>query len=318
MAARFNAEIVDRLIAGAREALREAGAAEADVELFRCPGAMELAGLARRVAETGRFDGHRLSGRGDPGRHAALRSGRGEAARGIGALAAEGRIPVAFGVLACDTLEQALGALGRRIRNENRGYDAAMVAIEMADLYAQRRDRAGPRRWRNEAPERSPDGGPERDGRSPPQIARDRAADPAPDGRWAASRSSTPTEMIARYFAHLAPESAPVADDEQAGDPAARVDLDLVNELVRGVSAYRAEIDAQLTELSRNWRLERMGIVERNVIRIALFELGHAPNVPTAVVINEAVELAKRYGTAEGVAFVNGLLDRAATETGRG
>ncbi len=124
--------------------------------------------------------------------------------------------------------------------------------------------------------------------------------------------------MMARYFAHLAPESAPVADDDRAGDPAARVDRDLVNELVRGVSQYRAEIDAQLTDLSRNWRLERMGIVERNVIRIALYELGHAPSVPTAVVINEAVELAKRYGTAEGVAFVNGLLDRAATESGRG
>jgi transcription antitermination protein NusB len=123
--------------------------------------------------------------------------------------------------------------------------------------------------------------------------------------------------MMARYFAHLAPDSAPVADDERAGDPAARVDRDLVNELVRGVSQYRAEIDAQLTDLSRNWRLERMGIVERNVIRIALYELGHAPSVPTAVVINEAVELAKRYGTAEGVAFVNGLLDRAATESGR-
>jgi N utilization substance protein B len=124
--------------------------------------------------------------------------------------------------------------------------------------------------------------------------------------------------MIARYFAHLAPESAPVADEDRAADPAARVDRELVNELVRGVSQHRAEIDAQLANLSRNWRLERMGIVERNVIRIALYELGHAPAVPTAVVINEAVELAKRYGTAEGVAFVNGLLDRAATESGRG
>ena len=124
--------------------------------------------------------------------------------------------------------------------------------------------------------------------------------------------------MIARYFAHLAPESAPVADEDRAADPAARVDRELVNELVRGVSQHRAEIDAQLANLSRNWRLERMGIVERNVIRIALYELGHAPSVPTAVVINEAVELAKRYGTAEGVAFVNGLLDRAATESGRG
>ena len=60
-----------------------------------------------------------------------------------------------------------------------------------------------------------------------------------------------------------------------------------------------------------------MAIVERNVIRIALYELRHAPSVPTAVILNEAVELAKRYGTAEGVAFVNGLLDRAASESGR-
>jgi transcription antitermination protein NusB len=125
-------------------------------------------------------------------------------------------------------------------------------------------------------------------------------------------------EMMARYFAHLAREGAPVADEERPGEPAARVDRDLVNELVRGVSQHRADIDVQLANLSRNWRLERMGIVERNVIRIALYELTHAPSVPTAVVINEAVELAKRYGTAEGVAFVNGLLDRAATESGRG
>jgi transcription antitermination protein NusB len=128
-------------------------------------------------------------------------------------------------------------------------------------------------------------------------------------------------QMIARYFAHLAPETAPVSDVEEGGggggDSAARVDRALVDELVGGVANHRAEIDSRLTTLSRNWRLERMGIVERNVIRIALYELGHAPNVPVPVIINEAVELTKRYGTAEGVAFVNGLLDRAATEMGR-
>ena len=111
--------------------------------------------------------------------------------------------------------------------------------------------------------------------------------------------------------------SAPVDEDEHAGEPAARVDRELVEELVRGVSQHRAELDEMLTELSRNWRIERMGIVERNVIRLALFELVHAPSVPIAVVINEAMELAKRFGTAEGAAFVNGLLDRAATELGR-
>jgi len=127
----------------------------------------------------------------------------------------------------------------------------------------------------------------------------------------------TAKEMIARYFAHLAPFSAPVLDDEGAPEPAARIDRPLVEELVAGVVRHRAEIDGLLTNLSRNWRLERMGMVERNVIRIALYELRYAPSVPVAVIINEAVELAKRYGTAEGMAFVNGLLDRAATEIPR-
>ena len=125
-------------------------------------------------------------------------------------------------------------------------------------------------------------------------------------------------QMIARYFAHLAPESAPVTDDDEdlsVGAP--RVDHELVEELVRGVTEHRAEIDGLLTGLSRNWRLERMGVVERNIIRIALYELRHVEGVPVSVAINEAVELAKRYGTAEGVAFVNGLLDRAAGEIHR-
>ena len=135
VAARFNEAIVGRLLEGARQALREAGAADGDVELFRCPGAMELAGLARRVADGGRFDGIVCLG-------AVIRGGTphfdyvaGEAARGIGALAAEGRLPVAFGVLACDTMEQALERSGPD-KKDNRGHDAAMVAVEMADLYA--------------------------------------------------------------------------------------------------------------------------------------------------------------------------------------
>jgi 6,7-dimethyl-8-ribityllumazine synthase len=135
-AARFNDGIVARLLAGARVALREAGAPDADVELYRCPGAMELAGLARRVAQTGRFAGVICLG-------AVIRGGTphfdlvaAEAARGIGTLSAEGRVPVAFGVLACDTLDQALARSGEQ-KEDNRGYDAAMVVVEMADLYAQ-------------------------------------------------------------------------------------------------------------------------------------------------------------------------------------
>jgi N utilization substance protein B len=125
---------------------------------------------------------------------------------------------------------------------------------------------------------------------------------------------------VTRYFAHLAPDGGPAGDDEPEGDELAggdrgdRIDRPLIRELVGGVCAHRAEIDELLAALSRNWRLERMAVVERNVIRIALYELRHSETVPVNVVLNEAVELAKRYGTAEGAAFVNGLLERAVTE----
>jgi 6,7-dimethyl-8-ribityllumazine synthase len=154
VAARFNDFIVDKLIDGARDALRQAGAADEDVELFRCPGAMELPGLARRVAESARFEGIVCLG-------AVIRGGTphfdlvvNEAARGIGALSAEGRIAVAFGVLACDNVEQAAERAGSP--SGNRGFDAAMVAVEMADLYASMAGEPGGAAVRM-APEATPD-----------------------------------------------------------------------------------------------------------------------------------------------------------------
>jgi len=137
VAARFNDAIVSKLIDGAREALRRAGAATDDVELYRCPGAMELAGLARRIADSGRFDGIICLGAvirgGTPHFDVVVR----ECARGVGELSGEGKIAVAFGVLTCDTTEQAVERAGPK--EGNRGYDAAMVAVEMADLYAHMR-----------------------------------------------------------------------------------------------------------------------------------------------------------------------------------
>jgi transcription antitermination protein NusB len=121
---------------------------------------------------------------------------------------------------------------------------------------------------------------------------------------------------LRRTFEHLLTERGVVEDEGGYADeaPPARPDRALVEELVRGVGARQAELDEVLARLSRNWRIERMAVVERNIIRLALWELLHAPAVPINVVINEAIELAKRFGTAEGAAFVNGLLDRAVTE----
>jgi N utilization substance protein B len=132
---------------------------------------------------------------------------------------------------------------------------------------------------------------------------------------------------LGRYFEHLAPSGGGVEDPDDFEDepkahvqvdvglsPAARIDRAMVEDLVRGVDAHRVEIDDALARLSRNWRVERMAVVERNIIRIALYELAHCQDVPVNVALNEAIELAKRFGTAEGAAFVNGLLDRALTE----
>lgn len=86
----------------------------------------------------------------------------------------------------------------------------------------------------------------------------------------------------------------------------------LADTTAAGVSQRLDEIDDKIREASKNWRLERMTRVDRNTLRLGVYELLARPDVPRAVVLDEAVELAKRYGTEESGAFVNGVLDRVA------
>lgn len=79
--------------------------------------------------------------------------------------------------------------------------------------------------------------------------------------------------------------------------------------LVEGVEEHQAEIDRHLTQAARNWRIERMSAVDRVILRVGAFELLFHPERPRAVVIDEAVELAKRYGGEQSPSFVNGVLD---------
>jgi N utilization substance protein B len=81
--------------------------------------------------------------------------------------------------------------------------------------------------------------------------------------------------------------------------------------------SQRAEIDDVIQTASRNWRLDRMSRVDRNILRLAAHELRKSPEVPARVVINEAVELAKQFGTSESPAFVNGILDKIAQQLRR-
>lgn len=95
-------------------------------------------------------------------------------------------------------------------------------------------------------------------------------------------------------------------------EPVEREVMQLAEDLVRGVARHRRELDAAIEAVSQNWRLDRMARVDRNVLRLAAFELLHQGDVPVKVVINEAIELGKKFGSESSGAFINGVLDRVA------
>ena len=80
--------------------------------------------------------------------------------------------------------------------------------------------------------------------------------------------------------------------------------------LTAGVKEHQAALDSMISMVAENWRLDRMAAIDRNILRLGAYEMLHCPEVPAKVAINEALELAKRYSTAQSSRFVNGILDR--------
>ena len=133
VASRFNDEITDKLLAGALDALHKHGVKRDDVDVVRVPGAWELPAAARRLLSMDRYDALVAVGaviRGDTPHFDYI---AGECARGLGRASAEYDRPIGFGVLTCDTEEQARERAGGA--HGNKGWDAAMAALEMADLF---------------------------------------------------------------------------------------------------------------------------------------------------------------------------------------
>lgn len=131
--ARWNAVITDRLLQGSLDCLYRSGAKKDDVEIIRVPGAWEIPSAARKVAETGKVDAVITLGvllRGETAHYEAIYN---EVSRGIGQSQQETEIPHAFGVLTCETLEQALDRAG--LKAGNKGFEAASAAIEMVSLH---------------------------------------------------------------------------------------------------------------------------------------------------------------------------------------
>jgi 6,7-dimethyl-8-ribityllumazine synthase len=129
---RFNEFITDRLLYGAYDGLLRSGAREKNIAIVRVPGSFELPSAARTLAETRKYDAIICLGcllRGDTAHYDVIVN---EVTRGIGQSAQETGVPHAFGVLTCDTLEQAIDRAG--LKMGNKGFEAALAAIEMANL----------------------------------------------------------------------------------------------------------------------------------------------------------------------------------------
>jgi len=134
-AARFNAQIVDGLLGGALDGLRRHGVADSDITVVRCPGSWELPLVCRRLATGGAYHAVIALGcviRGDTPHFDYV---AGECAKGLGRLSDHGDVPVIFGVLTTDTVDQALNRAG--LKHGNKGWDCALGAIEMCRLSEQ-------------------------------------------------------------------------------------------------------------------------------------------------------------------------------------
>jgi N utilization substance protein B len=113
------------------------------------------------------------------------------------------------------------------------------------------------------------------------------------------------TQAIKSYWGHL------------SGDEEPPEQVDFANRLVRAYAEREDDVNEIIRSASHHWRLERMPIVDRNVLRLAIVELREMGDIPKRVTLNEAVELAKRFGSEGSGSFVNGVLDRIATELGK-
>jgi 6,7-dimethyl-8-ribityllumazine synthase len=135
VASRWNDFLTSKLIDGAVEGLESLGASEDSVEVFLVPGSFELPATAKRVAESGRFDAVIAVGVVIRGETSHFDYVAGEAAKGIGQVSMQTGVPVMFGVVTANTLEQAINRCG--VKAGNKGYEAALSAAEVVSLYRQ-------------------------------------------------------------------------------------------------------------------------------------------------------------------------------------
>jgi N utilization substance protein B len=136
-----------------------------------------------------------------------------------------------------------------------------------------------------------------------------------------------PSENLEEALAHFwdSQQAAAIAEDKGKATWGRRVELPpptteeaetrlFAEPLIRGTIEHREALDAKIIQYAKNWDLRRMAVVDRNVMRLAIYEMLHREDIPPVVSINEAVDIAKKYSTPESGKFVNGILDKVKSD----
>jgi 6,7-dimethyl-8-ribityllumazine synthase len=276
---RFNSFITERLLQGAVDALERGGAGSKDIDVVHVPGSFELPLTAKKLATSGKYHALIAIGciiRGETAHYDYVCS---ETARGLQLAQMDTGIPILFCVLTCDTLEQAVDRAG--LKGGNKGFEAGLGAIEMAQLSRKLRSAATAGRKRAKAGE-------------PDMSLRTKSREFAMQMlfQWEMSQKE-PAKLEARFW-----KDAKAANQTRT----------FANQLFEGAVHDSTALDELISKHAANWRLERLSVIDRAILRLALHEL-RATDTPPKVVINEAVELAKKYSSEEAGGFVNGILD---------
>ena len=302
---KYNSDVTDRLCEAALNTLTQHGVADQKIMVVPVPGSFEIPVVAEQLARSGHYDAIVCLGaviQGETTHHEYINH---QVAEGIRTAAQRTGIPVAFGVLTCQNLELALERAGGKMGSK--GHEAAMAALE---TLATLRAIGEPVEAAPETDDEGEDGGEDED-----EDEEDaKMADDQPDPRRRRAREAA---LQALYQVDLNPDMPPAALTEfldgELSDPQLRA---FAGQIVKGVSTRRVELDKLINSYSENWSLSRMAGTDRNILRLAAWELLHS-DVPFRVVLDEAVELAKTFGDARSPDFVNGVLDALVPETRR-
>ena len=300
---KYNSDITNRRCEAAVTTLGQHGVTDEKILVVPVPGSFEIPVVAEQLARSGRYAAIVCLGaviQGDTTHHEYINH---QVAEGIRTAAQQTGIPVAFGVLTCQSLELALDRAGGKMGNK--GHEAAMAALEtLATLRAIGKPEQASREASGESESKS-ESKSEEDG----EMAEDQS-DPK-------RRSARQAAVQALYQVDLNPDmpTSALTDflDGELEDPQLRA---FAGQLVKGVSTRQVELDELINSNSDNWSLPRMAGTDRNILRLAAWELLHS-DVPYRVVLDEAIELAKTFGDARSPDFVNGVLDALVPETRR-